>query len=255
MMQQQRFDNFYQHFYKNSRGERRKHGIFAPGVDRFILIDSYDFWVTLQTAEVLSSKVPTLAYILPPLNFNLNNDNCINYTIFNKTQQRVGPSPAVVGRQHPQLKFLYDQDTITEAGTPEDYKTEEGQALLAKLQKYAQFVHQRMFAISITEAFYNPFNTDRFVSSYLTDNWTSGFSARHDRSSLDKGVFFELRNILYLSDNEAEAEEKIINLWQASSRDQLYLILGYYKVLNTPVPDALKPMLKLAPENLSTFLF
>ena len=256
MTQQQAFDNYYRYFYRNSKGERRKHGIFAPGVDRFILVDTYDFWITLQTAEILSSKIPTLAYILPPLDFNLDNTNCINYTIFNKTQQKVGPSPISAGRQRPQLKFLYDTDAITEAGVSEDYNTDEGRALLVKLQEYAQFVHQHMFAINITDAFYNPVNNHRFISSYVSNDWTDSFKSRHDRSSLDKGVFFELRNILYLSDTQEEAEEKITNLWLTSSRDQLYLITGYYKILNTPMPEALKPMMQhLSPENIQSFLF
>ena len=116
----QQYDNSYKRFYVTSQGEKRKNAIFAPGIDRFILIDEYDFWTTLQIAEILSSKLPTVAYILQPNPPDINNTNCINYTIYNKTTQNLGTSPIVGGRQHPLLKVLNDIDSIVDVGIPED---------------------------------------------------------------------------------------------------------------------------------------
>lgn len=252
-MIQQQYDNFYRHFYVNSTGEKRKNGIFAPGVDRFILIDEQDFWMTLQTAEILSSKLPTVAYMLPPSAAAVDNTNCINYTIYNKTQQKIGPSPIVAARQHPLLKFLYDTDLITEAGIPEDYK--DNIEILERLVNYAQYVQQQVYVLNITDAFYNIVNTNKFSELYLDNAWLENISTKVDRSKFDKGAFFELRKILYLSNSIGEAEEKIVDFWLQNSTDQVYLMIGYYKILNKPIPEKLIPLSKTGPTNISTFLF
>jgi len=251
-MIQERYDNFYKHFYTNSQGEKRKHAVFAPGLDRFILVDDKDFWMTFEAAEILSSKLPTIAYMLPPSAKNLNNINCIKYTIADKRLQRVGPSPIVGGRQHPLLKFLYDQDEIIESGIPEDYK--DNREILERLLEYARFVQQQVYVLNITDAFYNFENTNRFSEKYLDKEWTANISSRADRSSLKKGVFFELRKILYLSNSVKEAEDSIVNFWANNYTDQVYLMEGYYKILNKPVPNELVPLTKLTFTNISTML-
>ena len=252
-MIQERYDNFYKHFYVNSQGDNRKHGIFAPGLDRFILIDDMDFWMTFETAEILSSKLPTVAYMMPPSAKHITSDNCINYTIQDKRLQRVGPSPLVGGRQHPLLKFLYDRDEIIEVGIPEDYKN--NTSILTKLTEYANFVKQQVYVINITDAFYNFENTNRFAERYLDDSWTEKVSSRMDRSQLKKGIFFELRKILYLSNSVEEAEEKIVEFWKNNYTDQVYLMEGYYKILNKPVPEILIPLTRINFTNISTMLF
>lgn len=250
---QNQFDNFYDYFYVNSNGQRRKNAIFAPGVDRFILIDDKDFWMTLQTAEILSSKLPTVVYILPPSAQDIDNYNCINYTIYNKTQQKVGPSPIIAARQHPVLKFLYDDDELVDNGVPEDYKDNTG--ILTRLTEYAQFVQQQVYVFNITEAFYNIVNTNRFANLYIDNAWLENISSKVDRTKFEKGAFFELRKILHLADSIAEAERKIIEFWKHNSTDQVYLMNGYYKVLNQPIPSELVALSKTGPTNISTFLF
>ncbi len=252
-MRQDQNDNFYKHFYTNSEGEKRKHGIFAPGLDRFILIDDKDFWMTYETAEILSSKLPTIAYMLPPNAKYVTNQNCIRHTILDKRTQRIGPSPIVGGRQHPLLKFLYDKDQVIDAGIPEDYK--DNVEILERIMAYAQFVHQQVYVLNITDAFYNFENTARFAERYLDNSWIENISSRTDRSDLKKGIFFELRKILYLSNSVEEAEEKIVDFWATNYTDQTYLMEGYYKILNRPMPEKLVPLSKIIYTNISTMLF
>lgn len=252
---QQQYDNFYKHFYKNSRGEVRQHGIFAPGVDRFILVDDYDFWITLETAELLSSKIPTMVYMLPPTSNKITNLNCINHTILNKTQQKVGSSPLVVARQQPMLKFLYDQDELVEVGIPEDYKDPARKQMLQTLQEFSIYVHKHVFAIRLTEAFYNPVNNLEFAKKYISSEWTANMKLKVDRSELENGVFFQLRNALYLSSNINEAENRIIDIWNISPPDQIYLMAGFYKILNKPIPEELTNRITMLPESFSPWLF
>lgn len=251
MSQEEAFDTLY----VTNTGSRRQHGIFAPGIDRFIMVDDRDMWMTLQTAELLSSKLPTMVYILPAVREPIDNKNCINYTILDKSQQKVGPSPIVGGQQNPMLRFLRDPNQIVSMGMPEDYKS--NASILTQLQRYAQFVNQRVYAINIAEAIYNIKNHARFVDLYLGD-WAEGLRVRSDRSSFSHGMFFELRKILYLSNSAQESEERTIKFFQANIADvvdQSYLIEGYYRILGLPVPIDISTEIAKGPKNLSTFLF
>lgn len=250
---QKKFNNRYEYFYFNSRGERRKNAIFSPGIDRFILVDEKDFWVTLQTAELLSSKLPTICYLLPPTDNDITYSNCINYTIKNKINQKIGPSSIIAARQNPMLKFLYDEDEIINYGVPEDYKNNFG--IIEEILMYARFVQEQVYVLKILDEFYNFSNTKKFADLYIDQEWLNNVSTKNDRSVSDKGIFFELRKILYLSDSIEEATDKIIDFWLENSTDQVYILNGYYKILNTPIPEKLKEISKSGPTNLSTFLF
>jgi hypothetical protein len=247
---QNRYDHHYQYFYKDSQGNPRKYGIFAPGVNRFILIDENDMWVTLQTAELLSSKLPTVVYALPINNGGITAESCINFTIADKTQLRVGFTSIVTGKQTPMLKILYDTDALTNDGLPEGYK--DNLVALEKLLDYAEYVHKQVYAMNIAEAVYNLSNSTKFADLYIGN---TGLSTRNDLTQLEYGVFFEIRKILYLADNIEQAETEIINCWANNSADQSHVMAGYYKVLNETVPEQLKSLVKFSPENLSLFLF
>ena len=241
-------DNLYTHFYTNSAGQKRQYGIFAPGIDRFILVDSTDFWLTMQTAEIVSAKLPTVVFILPPGN-EMTNENCLDYTLFNKTQQKVGPSAMSVGRQNPMLKFLFDHDTISYAGVPEDFVNNTD--ILKIMYDYTQYVHRCVYAINLTDAIYNSRNTTQFTNYYKFDE---ALTNKTDLSKTENGIFFEMRQILYLADHIAEAEQKIVELWKTASVDQVHLMTGYYRLLNQPIPDELTACIT-TPSNISTFLF
>lgn len=235
---QQRFDNRLKFFYQDSQGNRRHYGIFCPGIDRFVLISDLDLWLVSDTANILSSKIPTLVYVLPSDLNGITKENCIDYTIFNKTNQRVALSSILVARQNPLVKFLYDEDKITYAGMPEDYK--DNPDPISNIKNYANGIFDRVAAINLTEAFYNPFNTRGFVNACVPSEWVKNFASELDKSRLDNGIFLALKNVLYLSDSIEEADKKIIEIWKNFYHDVGYLIEGYYKILGLPLPEELK---------------
>lgn len=245
---QNKFDHHYKYFYKDSQGNPRKYGIFAPGVNRFILIDEDDVWMTLQTAELLSSKLPTVVFALSINDGGITNKSCINFTIADKTQLRVGLVSMLTSKQAPMLKTLYDTDEIVNDGLPEGYK--DNLPALEKLLDYAEFVHEQVYAMNITEALYNISNTSKFADLYIDTE----LSTRPDLTNLDRGVFFEIRKILYLADSIEQAKEQITKCWETNSADQSHVMSGYYKVLNISVPDKLQSLVKFNPENISLFL-
>jgi hypothetical protein len=251
---------FYKNFYVNKNGSRKKFAIFAPGLDRFILIDNYDRLILLQIAEILSSKIPTMVYVLPEDTGNLNDSNCMSYTIFDKTQQKVLSSPIMAARQQPITKFLSNEAKIVEVGIPKDYVN--NIEILDRLAEYVYFVKKNMYAINQTEDFCNAFDTSKFANQYLDSTWIDQVSIKSDFSNLKNGVFFELKQILYFSNSVEEAELNIINLWKCNSEDQDHLMRGYYKMLGVKVPEILptkvddnKAYYPTNPKNLSQFLF
>jgi hypothetical protein len=225
-------------FYKDENGNPRKCGIFAPGLDRFILIDDLDHWMVLETAEILSSKIPTMVYILPALDVDINNSNCLNYTLYNKTEERIGSRLTSIGRQNPALRILHNSGTLACDGLPNDYQSKEKQEILSRLQQYAQYVLKQVYAINMAEVMCNPCDNKNFLDKYVVEY--PDFKTMVDRSTTSNGVFNKLRNVLYLSTTIEEAEQQIINVWLQNYHEQEYMLAGYYRLLDQPVPDELK---------------
>jgi hypothetical protein len=251
---------FYKTFYVNQNGSRKKFAIFAPGLDRFILIDNYDRLILLQIAEILSSKIPTMVYVLSEDADNLNDSNCMSYTIFNKTQEKVLATNIMAARQQPITKYLSYETKIVEVGIPKDYVN--NMEILDRLAEYSHFVKKNVYAINQTEDFCNAFDTSKFANQYLDSNWIDQVSIKSDFSNLKNGVFFELKQILYFSNSVEEAELNIINLWKCNSQDQDHLMRGYYRMLGVPVPailstkvNANRPYYPADPKNLSHYIF
>lgn len=228
------------HFYKDNLGNRRKYGIFAPGLDRFVFVDDTDHWMMLETAEILSSKLPTILYLLPTLDFDLNNDNCLNYTVYNKTQERVGHRLTSIARQNPLLLVLNENNKIVFEGMAEDYQSEGKQEILKRLQEYAHFALKQITAINITDAMLNHSSNRTFFEKYAKNTDDIKFKTLADRSTISEGVLKEIRHAIYVSITIDEAREKITQLWLDNYHEQEYLLSGYYRLLNEPIPDVLK---------------
>ena len=207
------------------------YAIYSKGLDRFILLDKYDLTNTFHTAEILSSKIALTVYIIDDPIFT--NENCINFSIFNKTGEKVGYSPAVISKQTPLLRFI-DNSNIKELGTPEDYKS--NAAAISNLLNYANFVCKYVYAISLTEKIYNFDTNANLINSLIPNSWMQGISYSADRSKLTEGIFKEIKSVLYLSSSVEEATALIDNLWNENSIDQTWLRDGFYKILQQDPP-------------------
>jgi len=207
------------------------YAIYSKGLDRFILLDNCDLTNTFHTAEILSSKIASTVYIINDPLFT--NDNCINFSIFNKTNEKVGYSPAVISKQTPLLRFI-DNSNLRESGIPEDYKS--NMSAIKQLIEYANFVHEYVYAISLTEKIYNFDVNFNLINSLIPKEWMQGISYPADRSKLVEGIFKEIKSILYLSTSIEEASTMIDNLWANNSVDQTWLRDGFYKILQKEIP-------------------
>jgi hypothetical protein len=245
--------------YRDAYMRRRLHGIFAPGLDRFILIDDSDVWATLETAEILSSKLPTLAYVLHTIKFDLNIKNCLDYTITNKTNQTIQTVSIVNRSQTPCLMFIpYDTNPIENVGPNPDYNTPEKIEILERLQEYAEYVRDVVYVCKITDAMANWMDNQSFMDKYipkkLTETVDGTLTGMYDRSNAERGVFFNIRYALYISNTIEEAEQRIIDIWKECHAEQEFLMTSFYRNLGRGFPDELNEHKKFKPVTISTSL-
>lgn len=235
-MTQKRFDNHYDYFYHDHNGQRRDYGIYSPGLDRFLHISNKDLWMSFETANIISSKINTIVYVMPPGHDHINNENCINYSLFNKISQKVWTSNILVGRQSPVLKMLYPDDQIVDSGFPQDFIN--NQEVIDHLLLYIKFVYEQSAAIKISEVFYNHFNNKDFMDNYVDLETSEMLQSTKDWTGAN--VLRRIKNVLYLSNTPEEAEKKIIDVWKKYTSDIGFMIEGYYKILDKPVPTELE---------------
>jgi hypothetical protein len=219
-------------FYRDRNVEPRFSGIYAQGIDRWLLVDGYDPWMTFETAKILSSKLPVLTFLLPNNIGSMTNQNCMNYYIFNKLHINTG-------RQTPTFTRIWDPAQINYLGVPEDFKNEQGLAMLEKLQAFANFVHVVVYAASWMDASSNVDNTQDIAERFLPDGWSDTMFSNVDRSQTKNGMATEIKKILYNSNTIEEADSAIYNLWLTQSADIPWQRNAYYKILGRDVPQAL----------------
>lgn len=210
-----------------------QYAIYSRGIDRFILVDSTDLESTFRTAEYLSSKLPLTVYILnQPLPADF-----INYSIFDKTKEKIGNSSSSVIKQAPILKFL-NSENIVNSGYPEDFK--KNTVAIDQLLEYTQFVHEYNYAINLTEKKYN-YDSNNLLNTIVPEEWKSGLTYFPDRSELPNGILSEIKKVLYTYSDVASAKTKIDQLWIDHASTQVWLKNGFYEILGYSVP-ALPPV-------------
>jgi hypothetical protein len=214
----------FENFYKN-----RNYGIYCQNLDRWVLIDNTDFWIVLETAKVLSSKIATTVYVLPDC--ELNNDNCMNYMLIDKTSEKRGVAADLITSQLPTLKILSDINNIAYAGTPEDYNSEEGKLSLKILKEYITFSHKYVTATMLCNIFINHHDNKSFSKEYIPKEWVDAISTYGDRTDFDGGILSEIRRILYLSNTIKEAKYGISNTMQINYMTVPWIINNLFNLL------------------------
>jgi hypothetical protein len=217
-------------------GKRRSYGVYSTGLDRFFLIDSYDLWTTLETANLLSSKIPNIVYLMPYEHEEIDNTNCFNFGITDHSTQKMGNTSLLFTTQTPVVRTLFGKgaikwhDMLPEVLDP---------YMLFELKKYANFVHLHSYAIRLTETILKYEETENFSKSYI--DTSAKFKTTHERSGLEKGIYFRLRQILYLSSSVEEAEKLINSVWETYSSNIPYAREKYYYFLEKTSNISLTP--------------
>jgi hypothetical protein len=205
-------------FYSEKSASR--YGIYSTGIDRFILIDKFDLWITLTTAKLLSSKIPTTVFCLKDDVPQYPAGDTLFLTIANKS---VHQSES----QTPTLSRLGGTTSVIDAGPPIDYVSNEQIEMLARLQRYAEFVQKTLYAVKIANAICNP-DDHQFFASLLNPTVSDSLVARADHTVTASGILQSIQHILYLSMDIKQATREIDLLWQETrGRNESFRTIFY----------------------------
>jgi hypothetical protein len=229
-------------FYGLWYGRNLANAIYCPGLDRFLLIDGYDLWVTLETARVLSSKIPTQVFLLGKDVIEFDNKNCLEYAVFNKKDMAINDS--MVGRQFPGVSPLLEKNSVYKVGWPVDYTSTEKRMELTNLRYYSFFCLRAVYAAKIADALRNDLPLAEILENVGCESLAENLSLPRDYSDSASGLKRSIMKILYLSQNEDQALSEIESLWMNEGRnlpnfrETFHYVLGLdatEEVKNTPV--------------------
>lgn len=219
-------------FYYDKEGNKKYNGIYSPGLDRWLVLDEYDYWVTLQTAQVLSSKIATMVYILPSDVGAMTNENCMNFAIIDKLDQKKGMGADLITSQIPTVRILREKRQLIDRGIPEDFKSLQGVTSLKNLKEYADFVHKCMYAIMLCSVYVNYHDNKTFSESFIPKSWLDQVWVYEDRSGIENGALTEAKRILYMSNDIDEAKSRLQSLWEEASIKISWVGKFFYRILD-----------------------
>lgn len=230
-MIQQNFDIKTTSFYKDSDGNRRKYGIYAPPIDRFLHVSDQDLWMTLQTAALLSSKIQTSVYVLPS-HTEITNENCLYWGLYEKN------NAVLSSKQGPSVKLLHPSNRlIPYEDFPKDFT--EDPTLLNKLKKYVDYIYPRVCAINLSLVYADMHESNTPILQSLDNEWINKFPDYY-KSPVGR----DFKNILYTKNSPKEAEDAINAYWQEfavtkAPTGSWDMVRHYYTILGEPIPSNL----------------
>ena len=231
------FSKALENQYYNIDGSKKKSAIYCQQIDRYILVDEYDLWITMKTAQILSSKLATTVYQLPENIEEMNTVNCMDYSVFNKTLYKRKNTAELIQNQTPTLKKL-SSENIIKVGIPEDYKTEEGSYQLKKLKNYVDYVNKVVYAVEFANA-RNWIDNKSIADALYPQEWNDIISSYKYKSESGTSVFNDINTILYFSNDVEEARNKIQKAFENALDDNdvsLDRVTVFYKFIKENNP-------------------
>lgn len=217
-------------FYYDKDSKRRKNGIYCHTFDRWLLVDNDDFWITIETAKVMSSKIASMVYVLPNNISKMDNTNCLEFMLFDKTRQKKGGVADLISGQTPMLRVIDNPLQVHYQGIPEDFKFGLAAEMLAAIKEYADYVQKVMYAGKLCNVVANFHDNRTFAQEFFPSEWLTCVSSHTDRSTYTGGIVQEIKRILYFSQTLEEAKAKINLTWE-QNYEMVWWIADYYYIL------------------------
>jgi hypothetical protein len=225
------------------------YALYAPAIERFLLIDKYNLFCFYRTAQVLSSKIKTVVIVLPgdkkvP---NMNNQNCLEFGLNHVKFQAEINSDA---KQNPTVSFLHVDSKIVKVRSPADFTTGGKKEKLTELQLFARFVNSCIHSIMLTAVI----NQATDIKLEQQDYEAFYFNKPHE-PTLETNVM----NILLFANNIREAEDQLEQYWakyiQKNLKEKIFwpeknvrqfskCCTMFYEIANIQLPTTLKNILK-----------
>jgi len=226
-------DVFHRTFYPTDWGKKNSYALFSPGIDRFLLIDTYDPWMLFETGQLLSSKVSNITYILDKDTPPMSNETCLEFSTIHKKDEKGHGGPTIASHRQSAAIMKIRPDNMIRSGWPIDFFKPERKQALEKLQEYARFTLRVVYAINISSSFKNPFPEKQYVENFFQNEYPEEFKLRYDTSSSNEGMPKLIKKILYEADSIEVALNEIHTAWRTYSindisgcRQMFYYTLG-----------------------------
>ena len=200
--------------------------LYSPGIDRVVCLDHYDPYSAVESAQILSSKLPLVVGVTRSQ--DIDPSRCLEFSLRDKDLM-CAFSSIFYSRQWPSFRRL--SGGFEYLGWPVDYKEEPARGYLIQLRDYAEFVCQCVKAVKITNLIFNVLPMQQIAGVYLQENWPTSVSIPTDNTEAVRGVGPSILQILYDKDSVESAVEAINELWKTIPdvvlyRNQFYQFLG-----------------------------
>jgi len=216
--------------------QKNKFAVYSHSIDRFVIINEISFFETHTLSKILSSKISTQTIILNP-SIPINSDNCLEYSIFNKdivsTKTQIAAYPM---KQIEIPLFIKDKSKIYKKNIGRDSDVE-------KLQSYAIFCLKVIYAIYIADSLRNTYPIGEILESFGINDLAECLSIKYDYSNSNIGIKKEILKILYMSEDNDQAEDRIKKLWIEQGQNLKGYRQYFYYYLNQEEPVELQTLL------------
>lgn len=214
-----------------------RYGIYSIGVDRFILLDKIDFWTTLQTAKVLSSKLPTIVFCLGKDIIDIDSEDILRYSINENEKYLVHQST----NQTPSVEKIENSNSVIKTIDSKDYSDRKD--ILNDLVEYAYFTQRILYAVNMSDVM-NNVDDHTFFANMLSEDIPLDVRSS-TKSYMPNGIVNAVRKVLYLSSSVEQAMEEIDILFRNSK--------SRYKTDFYDLANVAKPMLRKNNLDLGSF--
>jgi hypothetical protein len=200
--------------------------LYSPGIDRVICLDQYDPFTAVESAQILSSKLPLVVGVTRSQ--DIDPVRSLEFSIKEKDLM-FAFSSIFYSRQWPSFRRL--SSGFEYLGWPVDYQDEPARGYLIQLKNYAEFVCRCVKATQITNLIFNVLPMQEIVGKYMDNNIPSVMNVPSDNTDSVRGISADILQILYDHDSVESATQAINELWKATPdvvlyRNQFYQLLG-----------------------------
>jgi hypothetical protein len=231
--------------YKTVYDPARVNGIYCYGLNRFVLIDTDDIWITLKTAQILSSKIVASACVLPLGSSDIiNNENCLLHTIISEE-----PENSKGVSQIPLLRIYNQLANIKSVGLPEEATDDRIMTAITELQEFGRYTNRVIYFLKFYEAMYNTESHGTILNELGNSRWTNELVCPMDLTRDQVSLNQQVQRILYLSNDLSDVRLQLTNMFKTYtvenysynivSRYVAPLVTSFYSDMEEPLPDDL----------------
>jgi len=230
------------------------YALYAPAVERFLLVERYNPMVFLQTGYVLSSKISGVIFLLPENEKHsaMTTESCL---LFSLSHVKYNPEANVHGIRPIPTMDLLRHNKIIKLGEPKNFVTNGKKEMLIKLQSYAIFCQSCLHAINLASMLNQHTWTQIKNEQYYYNN----IFFETEAENIKKTDVEQIMHLLFFSNNKDEALTNIETFWlkkiendtgdkifwpEKLARDLLRYINLFYSILGENTPHNLKNILK-----------